>query len=117
MRTKHFMAWALIGLLALPGLALAHTPLFSCFDNADGTICCEGGFSDGSSEKQAAIQAPHSSLEVLGIGANAQGECTIGLPKAGWWGIAVLGVGSEDEYKGKGLAQEPVLWIQVTDMP
>lgn len=29
--------------------ASAHTPLFSCFDNADGTIYCEGGFSDGAS--------------------------------------------------------------------
>ncbi|MBE2984097.1 hypothetical protein CCAL9344_06670 [Campylobacter sp. RM9344] len=29
--------------------ALAHTALMSCFDNGDGTITCEGGFSDGSS--------------------------------------------------------------------
>ena len=29
--------------------ALAHSPICSCFDNGDGTITCEGGFSDGSS--------------------------------------------------------------------
>lgn len=29
--------------------AFAHTPLFHCFDNGDGTVFCEGGFSDGSS--------------------------------------------------------------------
>ncbi|MFO7783309.1 MAG: hypothetical protein ACQET7_04645 [Thermodesulfobacteriota bacterium] len=29
--------------------ASAHTPLCSCYDNGDGTITCEGGFSDGSS--------------------------------------------------------------------
>lgn len=29
--------------------AVAHTPLCSCYDNGDGTILCEGGFSDGSS--------------------------------------------------------------------
>jgi hypothetical protein len=29
--------------------AFAHTPLCSCYDNGDGTITCEGGFSDGSS--------------------------------------------------------------------
>ncbi|MCG8333283.1 MAG: hypothetical protein MJE63_02130 [Proteobacteria bacterium] len=28
---------------------LAHTPLCSCYDNGDGSITCEGGFSDGSS--------------------------------------------------------------------
>lgn len=38
----------LAGLLVLTQQATAHTPLFSCFDNADGTIFCEGGFSDGS---------------------------------------------------------------------
>lgn len=27
----------------------AHTPLCSCYDNGDGTVLCEGGFSDGSS--------------------------------------------------------------------
>lgn len=27
----------------------AHTALMSCFDNGDGTVTCEGGFSDGSS--------------------------------------------------------------------
>ncbi|MBK5930777.1 hypothetical protein CCR82_09650 [Halochromatium salexigens] len=29
--------------------AIAHTPLCSCYDNGDGTVLCEGGFSDGSS--------------------------------------------------------------------
>jgi hypothetical protein len=29
--------------------AIAHTPLCSCYDNGDGSITCEGGFSDGSS--------------------------------------------------------------------
>ena len=35
--------------LLLCGQAMAHTPLCSCYDNGDGTITCEGGFSDGSS--------------------------------------------------------------------
>lgn len=34
---------------AVPSMALAHTPLFSCYDFGDNTILCEGGFSDGSS--------------------------------------------------------------------
>jgi len=45
--------WLLIGLTALflftAGQAIAHTPLCSCYDNGDGSITCEGGFSDGSS--------------------------------------------------------------------
>ncbi|MFO7817695.1 MAG: hypothetical protein ACQES5_10720 [Thermodesulfobacteriota bacterium] len=35
--------------LLLVGHAMAHTPLCSCWSNGDGTITCEGGFSDGSS--------------------------------------------------------------------
>ena len=35
--------------VCLPGMALAHTPLCSCYDFGDNTILCEGGFSDGSS--------------------------------------------------------------------
>ncbi|MFP4265945.1 MAG: hypothetical protein ACLFRC_09135 [Desulfonatronovibrionaceae bacterium] len=35
--------------LLLAGQAMAHTPLCSCWDNGDGTVTCEGGFSDGSS--------------------------------------------------------------------
>lgn len=38
---------------ALPALmatsVLAHTPIVACYDNADGTVLCEGGFSDGAS--------------------------------------------------------------------
>ncbi|MCG8510092.1 MAG: hypothetical protein MI741_12765 [Rhodospirillales bacterium] len=43
---------ALSGAVALAGYAgaaSAHTPLCSCYDNGDGTVLCEGGFSDGSS--------------------------------------------------------------------
>ena len=37
-----------LGLSLFSGLALAHTPLCSCYDNGDCTVTCEGGFSDGS---------------------------------------------------------------------
>ncbi|MCK5450904.1 MAG: hypothetical protein KAI70_03975 [Candidatus Omnitrophica bacterium] len=33
-----------------------HTPLCSCWDNGDGTITCEGGFSDGSSGTGIAVR-------------------------------------------------------------
>jgi hypothetical protein len=35
--------------LLLASVAFAHTPICYCYDNGDGTITCEGGFSDGSS--------------------------------------------------------------------
>ena len=49
---------AVLGVVALTGYAgsaAAHTPLCSCYDNGDGTVLCEGGFSDGSSASGVAI--------------------------------------------------------------
>jgi cobalt/nickel transport protein len=67
-------------------------------------------------EGDAKIKAPHPAFETMGIRANAQGEFSIGLPRAGWWGIAVPDLVQLD-HKGKELVQEAVLWIQVTDIP
>jgi len=46
---KTMIVLTLAALLAFAGQAFAHTPLMSCFDNGDGTVTCEGGYSDGSS--------------------------------------------------------------------
>jgi cobalt/nickel transport protein len=52
----------------------------------------------------------------MGIKANKDGEFTFGIPKAGWWGFAALGVGPDSEYKGKELSQDAVIWVQAKDM-
>lgn len=44
-----FVALFVAGLVLAAQPGMAHTPLFSCYDNGDGTVSCEGGFSDGSS--------------------------------------------------------------------
>lgn len=49
MKKGLLIAAILFAFLIHAGGVYAHTPLFSCFDNGDGTIYCEGGFSDGSS--------------------------------------------------------------------
>lgn len=36
-------------ILGVQGYAFAHTPICSCYENGDGTITCEGGFSNGAS--------------------------------------------------------------------
>ena len=51
--------------LALAGAALAHPPLFSCWDNGDGTISCEGGFSDGESAEGTPIRVTNEKEEVV----------------------------------------------------
>lgn len=41
--------------LAMP-VADAHSPICFCFESDDGTITCEGGFSDGASAEGVAIR-------------------------------------------------------------
>jgi cobalt/nickel transport protein len=64
----------------------------------------------------AQVTAPQDAFVNMGILTNDRGEFSIGLPRAGWWGICALGVGSRTEHKGKALSQDAVIWVQVTDM-
>lgn len=43
------LAWAtgIPALLLLGGVAWSHNAICDCYDNEDGSITCEGGFSDG----------------------------------------------------------------------
>ena len=45
----------------------AHTPLCSCYDNGDGTITCEGGFSDGSSGAGVAMKIEDENGEIIKV--------------------------------------------------
>ncbi len=65
---KFFLLVMAAVFFAFPGLSAAHTPLFSCFDNGDGTIYCEGGFSDGSSATGVPIIVKNASGEVILLG-------------------------------------------------
>ena len=55
----------LAALLGISGQALAHTPLCSCYENGDGTVTCEGGFSDGSSAAGVALRVRGAKGQVL----------------------------------------------------
>jgi hypothetical protein len=62
--------------------AMAHTPLCSCSDEGDGTILCEGGFSDGSSAAGVEMRVLDLSGEVLIKGRmNEDSEFTFHKPK------------------------------------
>ncbi len=62
------------------------------------------------------IALPQGSFGTMSIRANALGEFTIGLPKAGWWGICALAAGPDTEHEGKPLSQDAVIWVQVKDI-
>lgn len=45
--------------------ASAHSPICNCYDNGDGTVTCEGGFSDGASAAGVAIRVVDAQERVL----------------------------------------------------
>ncbi len=55
----------LLGGLLLAGPAQAHSPLCACLDNGDGTITCEGGFSDGSGAAGVAMEVRNGEGKTL----------------------------------------------------
>ncbi|MDC0738287.1 DUF4198 domain-containing protein [Cognatishimia sp. SS12] len=44
------------------------------------------------------------------------GYFSFGVPKAGYWGFAALGVGPATEHNGKELSQDAVIWIRAWDL-
>ncbi|AIR91496.1 DUF4198 domain-containing protein [Pseudomonas cremoricolorata] len=62
------------------------------------------------------VKAPQASFNVQSTYADDLGIVTVGLPRAGWWGIAALDIGAKKTYQGKALSQDAVLWVQATDM-
>jgi hypothetical protein len=80
MMTRSLLAMAVFFLVA--GVAQAHTPLCSCFDNGDNTVTCEGGFSDGSSAAGVAmkIETPDGGIFLEGK-MNDDSEFTFDKPK------------------------------------
>jgi cobalt/nickel transport protein len=64
----------------------------------------------------AQVAAPQNAFMNMGIRTNERGEFAIGLPRAGWWGICALAIGSKTEHQGKHLSQDAVIWVKATDM-
>jgi hypothetical protein len=68
----------LFGLTALflltAGQVSAHTPICSCYDNGDGSVTCEGGFSDGSSAAGVEMTVVDADGKVLIKGKMDQGS-------------------------------------------
>lgn len=73
-------------------------------------------FKTNSMPKESSVEYPHDAFVTQTIFSDEQGYITFGIPKAGWWGFAALGVGPEDKYEGKELSQDAVIWVKAVDM-
>ena len=94
-----------LGLLAA-GPVSAHTPLCSCFDNGDGSITCEGGFSDGSSAAGVQMRVQDAGGKVLVKGKmDADSEFTFDKPSGPYMVIFDAGEGHVVEVDGKDIVE------------
>ncbi len=66
--------------------------------------------------RKPAVKAPQSSFELQTIFADDNGIFTFGIPKAGWWGFAALGLDEDATHKGKPCSKDAVIWIKAVDM-
>ncbi|WP_207263884.1 DUF4198 domain-containing protein [Desulfovibrio sp. Huiquan2017] len=66
--------------------------------------------------EKSSVEYPHDSLITQTIFSDAGGYITFGVPKAGWWGFAALGVGPETQHDGKEMSQDAVIWVKAVDM-
>ncbi|MCR4667380.1 MAG: DUF4198 domain-containing protein [Desulfovibrio sp.] len=66
--------------------------------------------------KKSNVDYPNDVLVTQTIVTDSNGVFSFGLPKAGWWGFAALGVGPDKQHEGKELSQDAVIWVQAVDM-
>jgi hypothetical protein len=72
---------ASLPLLALAAAAYGHNAICDCYDNGDGTITCEGGFSDGGKAAGVPLRVVDSAGKVLIEGAmSSQSDYTFKKP-------------------------------------
>ena len=83
-------------------VSFAHTPLCSCYDNGDGTVTCEGGFSDGSSASGVEMRVQDKQGKVLIKGKmDEDSEYTFDKPASDYTVIFDAGEGHEIEVDSK----------------
>lgn len=105
MLKRFLLTLPVLGLL-LAGTALAHTPLCSCYDNGDGTVTCEGGFSDGSSASGVVMRVQDKKNNVLLKGKmDEDSEYTFDKPAGNYTVIFDAGEGHNIEVNSKEITE------------
>ena len=106
MRKKTIFVCVLALGLFMAGQALAHTPLCSCYDNGDGMVTCEGGFSDGSSASGVQMRVEDNDGKVLIKGKmNENSEFIFDKPSGVYKVVFDAGTGHVVEIDGKDIVE------------
>jgi len=100
---KKILATAMF--LSLVNTGFAHTAIMSCFDNGDGTVTCEGGFSDGSSASGVKVHVKKDGKIVETGKMNEDSEFTFKKPSGNYSVQFDAGEGHRVDINGKDIAE------------
>lgn len=83
----------------------AHSAIMSCFDNGDGTITCEGGFSDGSSASGVKFKVEQNGKAIFEAKMSEDSEVTFDKPTASYSAVFDAGEGHKVYIKGSDITE------------
>ena len=83
----------------------AHSAIMSCFDNGDGTITCEGGFSDGSSASGVKFRVEQNGKVIYSTKMNEDSEVTFDKPNGSYTAVFDAGEGHKVFIKGSDITE------------
>jgi len=105
MKRAFIIAGAALLVLALAAGAWAHSPICTCYDNGDGTISCEGGFSDGGSAAGVNMYVKQGDKTLIKGAMNADSEYTFKKPKGDYSVMFDAGAGHQVIIEGKDIVE------------
>jgi len=91
--------------MLLSSSLFAHTAIMSCFDNGDGTITCEGGFSDGSSASGVKFRVEQDGKTIVSTKMNEDSEVTFNKPNGAYSAVFDAGEGHAVYIKGTDITE------------
>lgn len=95
----------LLSLAFVASSMFAHSAIMSCFDNGDGTITCEGGFSDGSSASGVKFHVLQDDKKVYEAKMSEDSEVTFKKPTSKYTAVFNAGEGHQVHIKGSDITE------------
>ena len=95
----------LVASVLLSSSLFAHSAIMSCFDNGDGTITCEGGFSDGSSASGVKFRVEQAGKAIISGKMSEDSEFNFKKPNGDYTAVFDAGEGHKVYISGKDITE------------